>query len=74
MGIDEPPCAHGAANQDGRYSIKGLPPHDYQLIALEYLEPGEEGDPEQLEKWKASAARVTLADGEPKVLTLKLTQ
>ncbi len=61
-------------NQDGRFSIKGLPPDEYQLIALEYLEPGEEGDPEQLEKWKASAARVTLADGEPKVLTLKLSQ
>ncbi len=61
-------------NQDGRFSIKGLPPDDYQLIALEYLEPGEETDPEQLEKWKASAARVTLADGEPKVLTLKLSQ
>jgi hypothetical protein len=61
-------------NQDGRFSIKGLPPDDYQLIALEYLEAGEEGDPEQLEKWKASAARVTLADGEPKVLTLKLSQ
>jgi protocatechuate 3,4-dioxygenase beta subunit len=61
-------------NQDGRYSIKGLPPDDYQVIALEYLEPGEEGDPEQLEKWKASATRVTLADGEPKVLPLQLSQ
>ena len=30
-------------NQDGRFSIKGLPPDDYLLIALDYLEPGEEG-------------------------------
>jgi hypothetical protein len=61
-------------NQEGRFSIKGLPPDDYYLIALDYLETGEEGDPEQLEKWKGNAARVTLADGEPKSVTLKLNQ
>jgi hypothetical protein len=61
-------------NQEGRFSIKGLPPDEYYLIALDYLEQGEEGDPEQLEKWKANATRVTLADGEPKSLTLKLNQ
>jgi protocatechuate 3,4-dioxygenase beta subunit len=61
-------------NQEGRFSIKGLPPDEYYLIALDYLEMGEEGDPEQLEKWKANATRVTLADGEPKSLTLKLNQ
>ena len=61
-------------NQEGRFSVKGLPPDDYYLIALDYLETGEEGDPEQLEKWKANATRVTLADGEPKSLTLKLNQ
>jgi hypothetical protein len=61
-------------NQQGRFSIKGLPADDYHLVALHYLEPGEEGDPEQLEKWKAGATRVRLADGEPKVLTLKLSQ
>jgi hypothetical protein len=61
-------------NQEGRYSLKGLPPDEYYLIALDYLEQGEEGDPEQLEKWKANATRITLADGEPKSLTLKLNQ
>jgi Carboxypeptidase regulatory-like domain len=61
-------------NQEGRFSIKGLPPDEYYVIALDYLEAGEEGDPEQLEKWKANATRVTLADGEPKSLTLKLNQ
>jgi hypothetical protein len=59
-------------NQEGRFSLKGLPPDEYYLIALDYLEQGEEGDPEQLEKWKANATRVTLVDGEPKSLTLKL--
>ena len=61
-------------NQEGRFSIKGLPPEEYCLIALDYLEAGEEGDPEQLEKWKTNATRVTLADGEAKTLTLKLNQ
>jgi carboxypeptidase family protein len=61
-------------NQEGRFSLKGLPPDEYYVIALDYLEMGEEGDPEQLEKWKAGATRVTLADGEPKSLTLKLNQ
>ena len=61
-------------NQDGRFSLKGLPPDEYCVIALDYLEQGEEGDPEQLEKWKASATKVTLADGEPRALTLKLNQ
>jgi len=36
------------------------------------VESGEETDPEQLEKWKSLATRVTLADGESKSLTLKL--
>jgi hypothetical protein len=61
-------------NQDGRFSAKGLPPDDYYVVALDYLESGEENDPEQLEKWKGSATRVTIADGEQKTLTLKLTQ
>ena len=59
-------------NQEGRFSLKGLPPDEYYLVALEYLEPGEEGDPEQLEKWKAAGTRVTLAEGEARTLTLKL--
>jgi len=61
-------------NQEGRFSIKGLPPDEYYLIALDYLELGEEGDPEQLEKWKGNATRITMADGEQKSLTLKLNQ
>ena len=61
-------------NQDGRFSMKGLPPEDYLVIALEYLEAGEESDPEQLEKWKNAATRVSLKDGEQKVLPLKLSR
>jgi hypothetical protein len=61
-------------NQEGRFSIKGLPPDDYIVVALDYLEPGEEGDPEQLDQWKTRGTPVTLANAEAKGLTLKLTQ
>jgi len=61
-------------NQEGRFALKGLPPDEYYVIALDYLELGEEGDPEQLEKWKGNATRITMADGEQKSLTLKLNQ
>lgn len=61
-------------NQDGRFSVKALPADDYFVVALDYLEMGEESDPEQLEKWKSAANRVTLVDGEQKTVTLKLSQ
>ena len=61
-------------NQDGRFSAKALPADDYYVVALDYLEMGEESDSEQLDKWKSAATRVTLADGEQKAVTLKLTQ
>jgi len=59
-------------NQEGRFSVTGLQADEYFVVALDYVESGEETDPEQLEKWKSLATRVTLADGESKSLTLKL--
>ena len=59
-------------NQDGRFSVKGLPAENYLVVALDYLEAGEEADPEQLEKWKNAATRVSVKDGEQKALSLKL--
>jgi protocatechuate 3,4-dioxygenase beta subunit len=59
-------------NQEGRFSITGLPADEYFIVALDYVESGEETDPEQLEKWKSLATRVTLSDGESKSMTLKL--
>jgi hypothetical protein len=61
-------------NQEGRFSIKGLPSDDYLIVALDYLEAGEESDPEQLEKWKTIGTRIRVAEGNAKVLTLKLSQ
>jgi hypothetical protein len=61
-------------NQDGRFSIKGLPPGEYHVVALEYIEPGEETDPEQLEKWRPLATSVTLGEAETRQLTLRLNR
>jgi Carboxypeptidase regulatory-like domain len=61
-----------AARPTGDFSIEGLPPGEYYVVALEYLESGEESSAERLERWKAGANRITLADGEAASLSLKL--
>jgi hypothetical protein len=59
-------------DQDGKFLLKGLPLDEYRVVALEYVEPGEETDPDRLEKWKTIGTRVTLAEAEAKSVTLKL--
>jgi hypothetical protein len=61
-------------DQDGKFTIRALPPDEYFVVALEYLETGQEFDPEQLVNWKAVATTVTLRDGEAKTLSLKLAR
>jgi hypothetical protein len=57
-------------NQDGTITVTGLPPGDYFAVALEYLDPGDEQDPELLEKWRRNATRVTLAAGQSTTVTI----
>jgi hypothetical protein len=59
-------------DQDGRFTLRGLPPDEYVVAALEYVEPGQEHDPERLTAWTALGKKVTLGDGEARVVTLKL--
>jgi hypothetical protein len=61
-------------DQHGRFTLRGLPPDDYIVVALEYVETGQENDPEQLASWNAAGTRVTLGEGEAKVVTLKIIQ
>jgi len=49
---------------DGAFTIKGLLPGDYFLVALADLETGEWNDPAFLEQLVNSSAKVTLRDGE----------
>ena len=61
-------------DQQGRFTIKGLPPGRYVAIAVGYLEPGEERDPDLLEAWRRRGTPFTLAEGKTQVLDLKLSQ
>jgi hypothetical protein len=59
-------------DQEGRFLVKGLPPGGYYAIAAEYLAQGEWNDPEVLERLKANATKFSIAEGETKVLELRL--
>ncbi len=61
-------------DQGGKFTIRALPPDQYFVVALEYVETGQEFDPEQLGNWKPLATTVELRDGEAKTLLLKLTR
>jgi hypothetical protein len=60
-------------DQRGKFTISGLPPGKYVAIAVGYLEPGEERDPELLQKWRARGTSFTLSEGETHALDLKLS-
>ncbi len=63
----------GRPDQDGRYKIRGLPAYgNYLVVAVDYLENGEAGDPEFLERVRAKATKLSLADGETTTLGLKV--
>jgi hypothetical protein len=61
-------------DQRGRFTIRHLPPGRYLAIAVAYLEPGEERDPEVLEAWRQAATPFTLSEGETHTLDLKLSK
>ena len=61
-------------DQKGRFTIRGLPPGWYAAIAVGYLQPGEEQDPDLLEAWRKGAMRFTLSDGEAHELDLRLSK
>jgi hypothetical protein len=62
------------ADAEGRFQIRGLPPGErYFVVALNYLEAGEEQDRQLLERLRSRATSVTLGDGEQRSLQLDLT-
>ena len=60
-------------DQQGRFTIRGLPPGWYVAIAVGYLQPGEERDPDVLEAWRQGATHFTLSEGETHALDLRLS-
>ena len=64
----------GRPDQQGRFTIRGLPPGRYLAIAVGYLEPGEERDPDLLESWRQGGTTFTLLEGETHRLDLRLSK
>ena len=60
------------AAEDGRFRAAGLPPSDYYIIALDKMEPGQNNDPEFLERIRPRATSFSLGEGETKTLELKV--
>jgi hypothetical protein len=59
-------------DQQGRFTLHDLPPGKYIAIALGYLEPDEERDPDLLQEWRPRGTAFTLTEGETHTLDLKL--
>jgi hypothetical protein len=49
-----------------------MPPERYLAVALDQLEPGEERNPEVLERLRSFGTSVVLREGESRALDLKL--
>jgi Carboxypeptidase regulatory-like domain len=59
-------------DQDGRFKVNGLPPGDYQVIALDFVDSNDWNDPQFLEGIRAKATRFTISEGESKSVDLKV--
>jgi hypothetical protein len=65
--------ATARADQQGRFKIAGLPPGQYVIAAVDYLEQGSEYDPDLLLRLKEKGTPVVLGEGESKEISLMLT-
>jgi hypothetical protein len=61
-------------DQQGRFESKSLLPGHYLAAALDYIEDGQQMDPEFLESIRGYATPFDVADGESKILSLKVVR
>jgi hypothetical protein len=59
-------------DQQGRFHVDGLRAGRYLAIAVDYLEDGEEQNPDLLKEWARIATSFTLADGEKRNVDLRV--
>ncbi len=59
-------------DQQGRFSIRGLPPGRYLVAAVAFLQSGRERDPTILERLRTGATPVTLTEGASRTVTARL--
>ena len=62
----------GRADQKGQVRLENVPPGDYLAIALQTVQPWQVADPEFLATLKDAASKVTVREGQPSQLTLKI--
>jgi uncharacterized protein (DUF2141 family) len=63
----------GRPDANSQFRIRGLPPGDYLVVALDDVDNGEWYDPAVLEVARRSAIRLSLSDGDTKTLELPLS-
>jgi hypothetical protein len=63
----------GRPDQDGRFKVSGLPPGQYHIVALEYLDQDNWNEPEYLERVQSKSTSVSINEGETKSVDLKVT-
>jgi ribosomal protein S6E (S10) len=59
-------------NQDGRYSVRTLPPGTYVAAATDYIDPSERSNPELMERLRVGGITFEIREGETKVVDLRL--
>jgi hypothetical protein len=60
-------------DQNGRYSVRTLPPGEYYAVAVQYADPARRGgDPTYYEQFVPDAVGFTLREAESRALDLKL--
>ena len=62
----------GRPDQDGRFKLSGLPPGQYYIVALDYMDPDGWSEPEYLERVRSKATSVNVNEGESKSVDLRI--
>jgi hypothetical protein len=58
------------ADQNGQFTMQGIPPGEYKLIAWEDIDPGSYMDPEFLKPHESRAQKVTVQANSPQQVSL----
>jgi hypothetical protein len=61
-------------DQNGRFTVTNLPAGRYLAVAVDYIEGGEDTNPDVLESLSRRATRVTLVEGETRTLALRVVE